>query len=331
MKKLIAFILVFTMMLPLTGCDMDSIELPGFMDELIGASGECKHNPEKTFNAPKLRIAEVTLDAGSVTITCSCGKEVTGGDLDSVAYAKYDKNFKKCSGEEKLEVQRLYAIYKGVHRNMAEIYLKLDPDNTTEKLDNWDVADSAISNAGTAFSLLNLYGEMRDKEKLANVFGTLESGTDIAGNVFKVVQTIVYCKELSGDDNLDPKNFSRMCIINLKNITSFIPVYDDYFSQCLDAIATGMDVLIENYQKHDEMLKAYDAALDPKSSGRLTGKRWEIATKPDWWDDLGNHTAMELSLADIVEHYEDLNGVSEMERKYMEGYILARLKYELGS
>lgn len=329
MKKWIAFILIFAMMLPLTGCDMVSGDLPGFFDELFGVDGECKHDPGKLINPPKLRLAEVTLEAGSVIITCSCGEEIKSPDLEDIAHAKYDKKFEKCSNEEKMEVQRLYAISNNVHRNLAELYVKLNADVSTDSLDNWNVAEDSISQAGTAFSLIQLYGDLKDNDKIAKAFGHLNDAAGVTKDVLTIVQTIVYCKELSENKTSNPRFFAKKSIQCLKNITSPID-FGDYFSQCLDAIAVGMDMLIVECDQREQKIHAtYDVSCDPVASGMLCAGNWTIVANVDWWDELGNHP--QLTLQDIINRGSELSRLSETEQTYMKGYIVARLKYELAN
>lgn len=363
MKRYISILLILIMLFSLLGCtaspeelvDNAKSEISGAIDEAVDEAvddvkKEANDLKDKNITQPlnntknsikeffsgllnrRPRLVEDTTN-NTVTIYNSKGEEIIEPDVDTIADAKYKKKFKSCKEEQRADVIRLFMINRGVPVVVVDFMGKIDIADSSIPLKKWADFENVLATAGTDFTILELYANMKGDETAEKAFGVLGKGGEIIGNVSSIVKSILLFKGLTSNDLKDSTEYCTQLIEAIASVSDIVGI--DYFSESLETVKVGVEVLIESHEKYYGMIDAYGISTDKiNASGRFTQKRWSIVAQPDKWEKSisknGNESGLpELSLEMIAKYHTDLKGLSEEEKELLQKYIIFRLEYEL--
>lgn len=198
--------------------------------------------------------------------------------LDVIANREYKKNFddlKKTS-----QRQQVVAIYLDHHLPTTDEYQKdrkkalidqlsnieVDDINLSTKFENGlGMADSILSDATAGVALADFYAKAKDDLGFEKFIEKVDKSCKVADFAIKFSKACLIMVDLSKNDISNKQEYCDTIIDSLSFIVSFVPVFDDYFTESLSVVNEGMQLVIKRYEERKNMLNAYFAEIDNSS------------------------------------------------------------------
>lgn len=349
MKRRIALVLVFAMLLSCAGCYvnvdlineeiekvMEPVEKAGnFISDTVDyASGVVDFLKEgwNTYVSPILKKNSVKEVDGEYYLDDERIENVT---IDIVAQTLYSCSFEDCYPKMRRNAIAKYAEYRGVSQDLVAFIADTDVNSFCINWDRWDSLEDTITEAGTQFSYLSLLGKAADNDKIEGFFDGFTSTADSLGKVHQGATVVFRLLELANNDVKDPE---KVCIDFINALSSLADLADatGYYSEALNVISEGITMLLKNVDKRYDMYGAYAEVIGHDSI--FLDKDWYIVAHPLRWEELliAEHNNVEppvdfryLSLKKIEKNKEGLGKLTPKEAEVMQKYIEFRLRYEL--
>ena len=253
--------------------------------------------------------------------------------LDVIAESEYKKAFNSLSkSSERQHVIELYLKHHlpasgddqdGRKNALINQLSALDvSNNMPSKLENgMNWADSLLAEASSAVALADFYAEMKDNPGFKQFVEKVDKVCKVADIALKFSKACILVADLVDNDVENKQEYCDDMIDALSFITSFVPVFDDYFTESLSIIKEGVQLVIKNYEEHETTLQVYEAEIKGSTLfSVITDKAvFECILDPDKWDDgLVLKRSYLFNTVPKGKPYE-----------YLKEYILFRVSFEL--
>lgn len=215
-------------------------------------------------------------------------QEVT---LDVIALTHYQKKFDKLSKEEDRRV--VISKYLEYHlpaegekqlvgkaeliKQLSEFDLEM-PDIYGNQL---GTVEDIISKASTALSLAEIYGEIKNNKGFKEFIGDISEDCEVVDLLVNFSRACYIVSDLATNDVNDRQAYCSDIIDGLSLITSNIPIFDEYFTQTLEIVKTGMKELIKSYTAHETHLGVL--AMEIEEGTFFSAHNFEWILIPDRW------------------------------------------------
>lgn len=303
LKSLLCLVLAFAIVLPISGCG----------------------------NKQPTNIGGKYVDADGHIIE---KKEVT---LDVIAQSEYKKNFDNLKkGKDRKKVISLYLEYHIPASSEDEIARKkviieqiskldVSSSNMVDLLNNGvSVTEGVISDASNALALANIYSKIKNDAGFEGFIEKIDKSCSVADVVTKFTKACLIAADLSNNDISNKEEYCADVIDALSYITSYVPIFDNYFEKTLDVVKVGVQTVVKKYNRRYGNLSVYLAECDQSGFFSVENKHFEFILDSSKWD-----SEIAPSIADILQYSNQLDTIPAGEPfECLKEYIIYRISFE---
>ncbi len=258
-------------------------------------------------------------------------KDVT---LDVISMIHYQKNYDELTvSKERRHVVSLYLEHHLPATNKTQLTGKntvidlvsgFDPSLPSVYENRLDLANGILSEASTVLSLAEIYAKFKDDSNFEKFTEKMSKTCELADVVLKFSKACYIVADLTNNDIDNKQEYCNDIIDALGLITSNVPVFDEYFTQSLEIVKTGLQEVLEKYEMRKVMYDIYEKEIDPNAQTIFTaGDEFAAMANSQMWE-VGPSISKILKQKGLLSKIPAGNPY-----KCFRDYILWRVPYEL--
>ena len=255
--------------------------------------------------------------------------------LDIIARHEYEEYFNDLNQEKQRQtVIDKYLSYHLPAGDSTDALLKqlsaiglYSIDLPTDAQLGYEQIDGFLGEASTVLSLADLFANaLEDDQGFGDFVEEVSEKCDVADTAMQISKACLLIADLSNNDISNKEEYCTDLIDALSFITSYVPVFDEYFGESLSVVKEGVKIVIKNDTIHQNTLEAYGREIGRTSFfSRVTNRaNFAFIVDATKWKE-----SMAPTISDIFLRSSEFADMDSTDLRYLREYLLFRIPYEM--
>lgn len=259
-------------------------------------------------------------------------EEVT---LDIIARYEYGKNFNDLNQETQRQtvIDKYLSYHLPAGDSTDELLKQLSAmklysiDLPTDAQLGHEQIDGFLGEASTVLSLADFFASALDDDQgFGDFVEEVSEKCDVADTAMQISKACLLIADLSNNDISNKEEYCTDLIDALSFITSYVPVFNEYFGESLAVVKEGVKIVIKNDTIHQNTLEAYGREIGRTSFfSRVTDRaNFSFIVDATKWKE-----SMAPTISDIFLRSSEFADMDSTDLRYLREYLLFRISYEM--